>query len=148
MAVKKAKVKAKARRAAPRAKATGAAKAARAKAKSKPKVVAKAPRAKGKSTPKRKATKPKRGRRAAAEQSQMELFASEPSGATEAAPPKTKKGAFARLASGVGSLFARVTGKNVTDSGPSRTPEETLELSSTDILAVTAAPPPPPKAKR
>jgi hypothetical protein len=59
------------------------------------------------------------------------------------AQPRAKNGALARLAGGVGNLFARMTGKK-----KSPEPERTIELASADILAVTAAPPPIPKRKR
>jgi len=119
MAAKTRNAKTKAKRAAPKAKAKTAKKAPRAKAK-----------------PKRKATPiEKRGRQTAA---------AAPAPTDDAA--ETKRGPLARLADGVGSLFARMTGKKP-DPPPARSPEQTMELGAGDILAMTPEPPPTPKPK-
>src|SRR5262245_34745762 len=55
--------------------------------------------------------------------------------------PDVKKGAVARLAGGVGSLFARMTKKKAPD------PDQTVELVSGDIMWEGPAPPPIPAAK-
>jgi len=73
----------------------------------------------------------------------------------ETAALEAKKGPLARLAGGVGNLFARMTGKRAPepeltpapDQPPLRSPDQTIEISSGDILAVTGAPPPIPKPK-
>jgi hypothetical protein len=128
MAAKTQKAKTRAKRAAPKAKA---------------KTPRKGPRAKVK--PKRKATPvEKRGRQTAT---------AAPARTEPVTPPKadtasteTKRGPLARLAEGVGNLFARMTGKKP-DRKPARSPDQTIELAAGDILAMTALPPPIPKPK-
>src|SRR6476646_8459262 len=105
MAVKSKKAKAK--RAAPKREVAG--KAPRVKAKAKPKAKAKA-----KPKPKPPTTRtPKRGgrvRTVASPPPERFPIAAVPAAELDLAEP-TKKGPLARLASGVGSLFARVTAK-------------------------------------
>jgi hypothetical protein len=120
MAAKTPKAKTRAKRAAPKAKAK------------------RAPRAKAK--PKRKASAiGKRGRQAAAAAEPIPPDA-------DTASTETKRGPLARLADGVGNLFARMTGKKP-DPTPARSSEQTMELAAGDILAMTAEPPPTPKPK-
>jgi hypothetical protein len=65
----------------------------------------------------------------------------ETDGAIDALPAEPKKSALARLAGGVGSLFARVAGKK------ERSPDQTIELATGDIMAEFPEPPPIPKPK-
>jgi hypothetical protein len=121
MAAKKQKAKTRAKRAAPKAKAKTARKAPRAKAK-----------------PKRRA--------APVEKPRKQAVAAAPALTEPILPdPETKRGPLARLADGVGSLFARMTGKKP-DPTPARS-DQTIELAAGDILAITAEPPPTPKPK-
>jgi len=163
MAAKKAKAKAKpttkrptAAKGKPAAKGKAAAKGeAAAKAKAAPKAKAKAktspkaPRAKTKATPKQTARPTKQPSLntvavAAPPKPQMELFPI----ADDVAP--TKKGPFARLAGGVGSLIARMTGKKASEpeQPPVSSPDATIALTTSDIMLETAVPPPVPKPKR
>ena len=154
MAAKKAKAKAKPttkRATAAKGKAVAKGKpAAKGKAATKDSAKAKpakqAPRAKAKATPKPKAKPTKQASLntvavADPPKPQMELFPI----ADDVAP--AKKGPLARLAGGVGSLIARMTGKKAQDADQ-RSPDATIELATGDILMETAVPPPVPKPKR
>ena len=151
MAKKKAHAKAPAKRAAPKGKAKAAPKKAKAKA------VKTAPRAnaKAKAKPKPKA-KPAKKHSAkpvvAAAPLVAEPVLADTAPALEVEPAaeaatEPKKGPLARFADGVGSLFARMTGsKPEPDEPVAGSPDQTMELASSDIMPETA-PPPIPKPK-
>ena len=152
MAAKKTSAKAKPKRGA--TKANGKPKAAaKAKptAKAKAKVAKPAPRAKAKAAAKPAkppAKKPAKKPAAAVTapilppSPQQELFPFEPDVVEGEAAPK--KGPFARLAGGVGSLIARMRKK----APETPSPNATIELATGDILMETPEPPPVPKPKR
>src|SRR5262245_37480576 len=125
MATKKAKGKA-AKRVAPKGKATATKKAPPAKAK-----------------PKAKPTKKRSVQTAAAVPPPREPSPVDTAPSTETSPEEAKRGPLARLAGGVGNLIARMTGKKAEpDETPERSPDQTIELASGDILAATTEPPP------
>lgn len=161
MAAKKAKAKTTAKRAAPKGKAS--AKKAKASAKPKPKTSAKAsakPKAKAavkaKAKPASKRTaKPAKQPVAAVEAPPAQTsLPIEMEPYVDTAPVEAKKGTLARLAGGVGNLIARMTGKKaaapdepVAEPPPAVSPDATMALADSDILAATAQPPPTPKPK-
>ncbi len=129
MALKKAKAKRAAPKGKPKAKLKAATKARQAKARSK---------RIARPATKRRVPKP------AAVRPPLESSPALTMPVVGSAPPgPPKKGPLARFAGGVGSLFARVTGKRALI--PST--DQTIEIATGDILAVTAAPPPLPKPK-
>lgn len=140
MAKKKAHAKAPAKRAAPKAKVK-AVKKATAKAKPKPKP-----------KPRAKPAKKRHVKPAAAGPLVAEPLPAETAPAIElepaaAAATEPKKGPLARFANGVGNLFARMTGGKPEPEDPvASSPDQTMELASSDILPETA-PPPIPKPK-
>lgn len=123
---------------------------ANAKAKAKAKATNKAPHAKAKPLKQRSV-------QTAAAPPPPESVPAEQASTAETAALETKKGTFARLAGGVGNLFARMTGKKAPEpdeppalspgQAPAASPDQTIELAIGDILAVTEAPPPIPKPK-
>ena len=133
--------KPKAKRAAPKGKAKPAKKATRAKTKLKAKPTAKA---KPKGKPAAKPAKKRRAVAAVAPPPPPEPVSTEVEIVEEMELQPAKKGPLARLAGGVGNLFARVTGIKARPPEPS---DQTMEIASTDILLEMPAPPPVPKPK-
>ncbi|HEY5951423.1 MAG TPA: hypothetical protein VIV40_38280 [Kofleriaceae bacterium] len=128
-------------------------------AKSKAAAAKQAPRAQPKPTPKAKALN-KRASTAPTAVSPKPVPAVEEVPAAETATVATKKGRLARIAGGVGSLIARMTGKKTSphdeasdesaasrDSASHLSPDATMELASGDIMTMPEGPPPIPKPK-
>jgi hypothetical protein len=149
MAGKKTNGKSRPKRTAPKAKAKTKLKTApKAKAKSAGKVSKPAPRPKTKPKAKRTTKRPQRA--PTAPSSRPESISAADAPAVEVAALEGKKGRLARIAGGVGNLFARMTGKKAeSDQAADDTPapDQTMELASGDILASMDAPPPSPKQK-